>query len=100
MAADVGEIDIEKADGINLELAVESGPMSFKIRQPAKATALKAATQCRTRELRVGRLQWVEKVFQGQRLVFAKSHDDGLFLNAECCRSSLPEPHGCIVREG
>jgi hypothetical protein len=44
--------------------------------------ALKAAMQGRTGELRDGWLQGVETVVQGQQRVFAKSHDDGLLLDA------------------
>src|SRR4051812_16417708 len=68
LGANLGNIDVEVADGIALERLL-GGFVAGDLRQSADAMALKASVQSRAGEARYRRLQSVEAVIQRQQRV-------------------------------
>jgi hypothetical protein len=90
--SDLGEVDMEIADRIGLELTLGRS-LAFDLRQPGDPMALKAAMQRRARQVRNCRLKRVEAVVERQqrmppegdhdrrhRHVWTPLADQGLFL--------------------
>ena len=100
LGPDLGEINVEVADGIGLELLLGPAGMALQFRQPADAMTLKTAVQDGAGELRDSGLQGVETVILGQQRVLAKSHANRLFLDAQRCGTSLLGTHGRVMGKG
>ena len=67
-----GDVDVEKADRIGLELLLR-GLVAFDLRQPADPVSLQTAMQRRTRQMRDRRLQGVEAIVKRQQRVLRKA---------------------------
>src|SRR5271163_4337982 len=78
--SDLGDIDMEIADWIGLELALGRS-FAFDLRQAGDPMTLKAAMQRRARQARDRRLQCVKAVVERRQSMPAESDDHGLFLN-------------------
>jgi hypothetical protein len=78
----LGEVNMEIADGIGLELALGRG-FAFDLRQPRYSVALKAAMQRRARQMRNRRLKRVETVVERQQTMPSKGDDHGLLFNGQ-----------------
>ena len=79
---DLGDIDVEEADRISLELFLAglSPSTSGNRRDPV---ALQAAMQRGAREMRDGRLQGIQTIDERQQCMPAECDDDRLFLDRQ-----------------
>ena len=80
--SNLGDVDMEIADRIGLELALGRG-FAFDLRQARDPVALQAAMQRRARQMRDGRLQRVEAVVERQQRMPSEGDDDGLLLDGQ-----------------
>ena len=80
--SNLGNIDMEIADRIGLELSLGRG-FPFNLGQPRDSMALQAAVQRRARQVRDGRLKRVQAVVQRQQRMPAEGDDHRFFLDAE-----------------
>jgi hypothetical protein len=80
--SDLGDIDMEIADWIGLELALGRSS-AFDLRQAGDSMTLKAAMQRLARQMRDRRLQRVMAVVERQQSMPAESNDNRLFLNGQ-----------------
>lgn len=78
--AHLGNVDMEEADRIGLELAL-GRLVAIDVGQPRDAVALQTAMQGRARQMRDRRLQCVEAVVERQQRVPPKGNHDRLVLN-------------------
>lgn len=74
----LGNVDMKEADGVALEL-LTLWLVTFHIRQPRDAVALKAPMQSRTRQMWDRRLQRIETAVQRQQCMPSEC-DDGYLL--------------------
>ncbi len=86
---DLGEIDVQVADGVVLELLFRGALPLLVQRQATDAVALEAAVQRGAGQARNRGLQRVEAIVQGQQRVPTKGHGDGFLLGAEHRRHRL-----------
>ena len=77
--AHLGEIDVQVADGVVLELLFQRASRRLIRGQATDAVALQAAVQGRTAQVRNRLLERVEAVVEGQKRLSAKQ-DDGCFF--------------------
>jgi hypothetical protein len=75
----LGDIEMEEADGIAVEL-LSRRPIASHFRQTAHAMPLQASVQRRAGELRHRRLQGIQAVVKREQRVLAEGNDNGLLL--------------------
>jgi hypothetical protein len=75
----LGDIEMEEADGIAVEL-LSRRPIASHFRQTAHAMPLQASVQRRAGELRHRRLQGIQAVVKREQRVLAEGNDHGLLL--------------------
>ena len=80
--SDLGEVDMEIADRIGLELTLGRS-LAFDLRQPGDPMALKAAMQRRARQVRNCRLKRVEAVVERQQRMPPEGDHDRLLFNGQ-----------------
>jgi hypothetical protein len=87
--SDLGDVDMEIADRIDLELALGRG-FAFDLGQPRDPMALQAAMQGRARQMRNGGLKGIEAVVERQQGMPPEGDHDRLLFNGQDGRSGLP----------
>ena len=92
---DLGDIDVEIAERVSLELAFAWGG-ALELGQSGDAVTLQTAVQAGAGQVRDGRLQRVEAVVERQQGVPPEGHDDRLVLQAEHAGTGLLRPHARI----
>jgi hypothetical protein len=80
--SDLGEVDMEIADRIGLELVFRRS-FAFDLRQSRDSMALEAAMQRRARQMRDRRLQCVEAVVERQQGMPPEGDHDRLLFNGQ-----------------
>ncbi len=90
--ADLGDVEVEVADGVGLEL-LALWLVASDLGQSADAVALEAAVQGRAGEVRDGGLEGVEAVVEGQEGVASEGDARRLVLDAEHGRAWGLGPH-------
>jgi hypothetical protein len=91
LGADLGDVDVEVADWVALELALVR-LVAVDLGKARDAVALKAAMQRRSRQLREGGLEGVEAIVERQERVPPECDDNGLILDRQNRRSRLFRP--------
>ena len=86
--SNLGDVDMEIADRIGLELAFRRG-FAFDLRKPGDPVALQTAMKGRTRQMRDGWLQSVEAVVERQQGMPPESDDHSLLLDGQDRRPRL-----------
>src|SRR6516164_1392915 len=86
--SNLGDVDMEIADRIGLELASRRG-FAFDLRKPGDPVALQTAMEGRTRQMRDGWLQSVEAVVERQQGMPPESDDHSLLLDGHDRRPRL-----------
>ena len=87
--ADLGDVDVEVADRVGLELALRL-LVACHLGQPADPVSLEAAMQRRAGQMRDRRLQGVKAVVERQQGMFAERDDDRLFFDRQHRRMRVP----------
>ena len=77
-----GDVDMEEADWIGLELAFGRG-FAFDLRQAGDSMALEATMQRRAGQMRDGRLQRVEAIVERQKSMPPEGDHDRLLFNGQ-----------------
>src|SRR5271165_2450279 len=95
----LGDVDMEEADRIGLELLL-CGFVAFNVRQPADPVSLQAAMQRRTRQMRDGRLQGVKAIVERQQRMLSEGDDDRLVLERQHRRMRVFRPGALIANRG
>ncbi len=88
----LGQIDMEVADRIALELLPSRLAAAFHLRQPADAVPLQTAMQRGTGQMRDRCLQSVEAIIEGQQSMPAESNDDRLLFHRQDCGAGMLRP--------
>jgi hypothetical protein len=78
----LGEVDMEIADRIGLELAL-GRRFAFDLRQPRDPMTLKATMQRRARQMRDGGLKRIKAVVERQQGMSSKGNHDRLLFNGQ-----------------
>ena len=73
--------------------------MRRAVTRASGATALIAAMQGRTRQVRDDGLQGIKTIVERQKRVLAEGHGDGLLLDRQDRRTRVFWPHGRVVDE-
>ena len=91
--ADFGDVDVEVADRISLEL-LAPGAVALHVRQTRDPMPLQTTVQRRAGQLRDGRLQGIEAVVERQQRMPTKGNDNSFLLKGKNgglrCRPGLP----------
>jgi hypothetical protein len=95
LRAHLGDVDVEVADGIGLELPL-GGDLTFGLRQSGDAVALKAAVQRGSRQVRDRRLQSIQAVIQRKQRVPSKGNEDRFLLDRQNRRARSLGPCGNV----
>jgi hypothetical protein len=80
--SNLGDVDMEKADRVGLELALGRG-FAFDLRKPRNPVALKTAMQRRARQIRNCRLKRVETVVVRQQSMPSEGDHDRRLFNSQ-----------------
>lgn len=97
--ANFGEIDMEIADGVGLEL-LAGWAGGVEVWQTANAVTLKATVQSGAGEVRNGGLESVKAIVEREQGVFAEGHGDGFLFAGERRGTRLLRPHGSVINKG
>ena len=95
---DLGNIDVEVADGIALE-RLFGGLVAGDLGQAADAVALQTAVKRRPGQVRERRLECIEAVVQRQQGMPAEGDDNGLFLRTQNRRTNRLRSHRRVLNE-
>ena len=78
--AHFGNVDVEVADRVGLELALYALPV-LDVWEPRDAMSLQAAVQGRASQVRDRRLKGIQAIIERQQRMLAKGNDDGFVLD-------------------